>query len=185
MASSELDIQNEKKRLANVLAAFALALTDKVNDAIRDNGGRSGMSSATLIQIGFNPGLSIERLRSLIGLTHSATVRVIDQLAGEGMVRRERNTEGDTRVASLVLTDKGVTEMQTALVSRSLVAEPVVECFTALEMDSLASMLEKAIPNVVGFGANQDVVCRLCDMRACPQDRCPVNTCVIDAAKAA
>jgi MarR family transcriptional regulator, negative regulator of the multidrug operon emrRAB len=182
---TSLDIQSEKKRLANVLAAFALALTDKVNDAIRDTGGRSEMSSATLIQIGFNPGLSIERLRSLIGLTHSATVRVIDQLAGDGLVRRERNVEGDTRVASLVLTDKGVTEMQAALVLRSLVAEPVVECFTALEMDSLASMLERAIPNVVRFGANQDVVCRLCDMGACPQDRCPVNTCVSEAAQGA
>ena len=84
--------KSERKRAANVLAAFALALTDKVSASIRDAAGRSDMASAALIQIGFEPGMSIERLRLAVGLSHSAMVRVIDHLQADGLVKRERGS---------------------------------------------------------------------------------------------
>lgn len=167
----------ERKRVANVLGAFALALTDKMNAAVRDAGNCSDMASAAIIQIGFEPGLSIERLRSCLGLSHSATVRVVDQLQAEGLAKRERNPQGDSRVALLTLTVKGEAQMRETLAARDQIVEPILARLSSQEATSLLAILEKAMPAVVEPGADQDVVCRLCDLNACPQDTCPVLQC--------
>ncbi|MEZ5841477.1 MAG: MarR family transcriptional regulator [Hyphomicrobiales bacterium] len=178
------DDHAEKRRLANVLATFALALSDRVGEAIRDVAGRGPQATAALIQIGFDPGLSIEALRTLIGLSHSATVRAIDGLVAEGLVRRERGLTGDSRVAALTLTKAGEAEMQKALDARAGVTGAVIDALAPGELAALNAILEKAVPAVVEFGTHQDVVCRLCDMGACPQDICPVAVCVHEDAGA-
>lgn len=172
--------KSDRNRAANVLAAFALALTDKVSTAIRDDAGRSDMSSAALIQIGFEPGMSIERLRLAVGLSHSAMVRVIDQLQADGLVTRERSSTGDSRVASLSLTRAGDVQMRSALAARARVTEPALQPLTVQECQTLLNLLEKALPALVKTQVDQEVVCRLCDLDACPQDCCPVGACPIE-----
>lgn len=170
----------ERKRLANVFAAFALALTDKINMAMEAETKRSPTATATLIQIGFNPGLSIERLRQMIGLSHSASVRVVAQLESDGFVNRARNTDADSRVASLTLTNAGDDEVRKVLSARSRIAERLLENESPEELQGISHFIERAIPSVVNKGTDQDVVCRLCDMSVCPQDTCPINTCIHD-----
>lgn len=169
--------KSERKRAANVLAAFALALTDKVSGSIRDAAGRSDMASAALIQIGFEPGMSIERLRLAVGLSHSAMVRVIDQLQADGLVKRERDPAGDSRVALLSLTRSGEAQMRDALAARERVTEPAVEKLSLQECQTLLNLLQKALPALIKTEVEQEIACRFCDLGACPQDTCPIGTC--------
>lgn len=166
--------KKERERAANILGAFALALTDKVSTAVKAAGLSNDMASAAVIQIGFEPGISIERLRNSLGLSHSATVRLIDGLQAEGLVSRERNSALDSRVAVLMLTPKGKAQMRTTLAARAEITEPILRRMSSEEITALLAFLDKALPCVVEEGHDTDVVCRLCDIDACPQDRCPV-----------
>ncbi|MFD1702800.1 MarR family winged helix-turn-helix transcriptional regulator [Methylopila henanensis] len=161
-------------RAANILAAFALALTDKVGDAMRETAeGRSPAAMAALIQIGFEPGLSIERLRACIALSHSATVRVADQLEAAGLIERRRGAAKDARVAALALTPAGEAAMRQSLAARQEVSARLLGLLTPREVETFLGLVERMLPAAVGPGADSDVVCRLCDLEACPQDRCP------------
>jgi len=63
------------------------------------------------------PGLSIRMLSIGVGLSHAATVRLVDRLAAEGLVeRREHFTDGRTR--SLYLTAAGKVASDEVLSSR-------------------------------------------------------------------
>lgn len=172
----------ERQRAANILGAFALALTDKVSAAVKTAGLSNDTASAAVVQIGFEPGISIERLRNCLALSHSATVRLIDSLQAENLVSRERNAAVDSRVAVLKLTPKGKAQMRATLAARAEITEPIVQRLSAAEMSALLAILDKALPCIVEEGSDSDVVCRLCDLDSCPQDRCPV--CPLGAATA-
>lgn len=163
-------------RTANILAAFALALNDKVESAMRaSGGGRSAAATAALIQIGSDPGLSIETLRGCLDLSHSATVRIVDQLEAAGLVERRRGAAKDSRVAALALTEAGLGEMRRSLQARRDVAQGLIGKLDAEETAALRAIVEKALPRIVASKADSDVVCRFCDLDACPQDRCPAD----------
>lgn len=168
--------QADRARTANILAAFALAMTDKIDSAMRGAAsGRGGMASAALVQIASDPGLSIERLRTSIGLSHSATVRIVDQLEAAALVVRSRSAAGDSRVAELHLTPRGEDEANAGLAARRAVLDRALQRLGPPDVEALSRLVEKAMGAVVELGADQDVVCRLCDLSACPQERCPVS----------
>ena len=167
----------DRKRAANILAAFALALTDKVEHGLSAVGGRSAMSSAALIQIGFAPGVSIETLRTVIGLSHSATVRVVDQLERDGLAKRVRGAVKDSRVAALSLTDEGERAMRRELASRGAVTERLIERLSDGEIETMLGLLAKAAPALVATEVEEEIACRLCDLSVCPQDSCPISGC--------
>jgi DNA-binding MarR family transcriptional regulator len=176
---------SERDRVSNILATFALALSDKIGEAMRVEHNRSQTSIAALIQIEFaKPGVSIEDLRALIGLSHSATVRIIDQLVADQLVVRQRNLEHDTRQVSLTLTLSGKVLVQKALQARRHVASAVIQSLTVDELGDLSGLMNTLIPKVVSFGIEQETACRLCDLNTCPQDLCPVNICVVDGSLA-
>lgn len=170
--------KTDRQRTANILGAFALGLTDKIAVALHDVGNRSETTSAAVIQIGAEPGLSIESLRNCLALSHSATVRLVDGLQVQGLVQRQRDKDGDSRVAILSLTHEGEAQMRKALAAREEVIDRTLAHLTDDELHSLTAILERVMPKVVSSRVDQDVVCRLCDLQSCPQDRCPV--CVSD-----
>ena len=94
----------EELRLENIVGAMSLAMVDKMEQAFAAETGRGPSAVAALMQIGVEPGLSIERLRRIIALSHSASVRLVDQLVAEGLVRREISTGSDKRARALYLT---------------------------------------------------------------------------------
>jgi MarR family transcriptional regulator, negative regulator of the multidrug operon emrRAB len=167
-----------RERVGNILAAFALSLTDKIRDAIRAEAGRADMASAALVHVGFNQGISIEKLRTMIGLSHSATVRIVEQLEREGLVIKRRDVPGDLRMSSLTLSKQGLFEMKQALAARQAVITGILDQFTARDITELDALLMKAVPAIVEFGDDQEVACRFCDVDVCPQDVCPANVCV-------
>lgn len=164
----------EKNRRGNVLAAFALALTDKINAAMRGVGSRSESSIAALVQIKFNAGISIDQLRAILSLSHSSCVRVVENLVVDGLVARARS-DTDSRFAVLTLTERGGAEADRLLAARAEICARLIGATDGAE--DVLVFIEKAMPAVVSAGSDQDVVCRFCDMDICPQDRCPVNAC--------
>lgn len=165
----------ETLRLENLFGAMSLALVDKMEKAFADETGLGPSAIAAIVQIGTEPGLAIETLRRMIALSHSATVRLVDQLVASDLVLRAGGVEGDKRVRSLQLTESG-----RALFDRSLAARRAVigRAFKALkpeEAEQLGRLVEKLLPALVDLGDDQDVVCRVCDQGVCDQDRCPVT----------
>ena len=58
--------------------------------SVEEGAGQSGSAPAALVSLaGYLDGGPIDSLRTPLGLTHSAAVRVVDRLADAGLVRRE------------------------------------------------------------------------------------------------
>lgn len=162
-------------RTANILGALAVALNDRIAS---ETGSISGMSSSAvsaLIQVHFYPGRSVEQLKSQIGLSHSASVRVVDLLENAGHVERRRITDADARVISLFTTAKGHDLAVQILDLRNGTVRKIVEELSPADQSHLERIVCGLISNLVRPGAEQELVCRFCDLSTCPQDTCPMT----------
>lgn len=93
-------------RLANVLGAFALALTDELDAATARTVGQGGSGAAALISLSdLLAGRSVDELRRAVGLTHSGGVRAVDRLIGAGLAERRPGRDG--RSVAVALTPEG------------------------------------------------------------------------------
>jgi MarR family transcriptional repressor of emrRAB len=166
--------RSEDRRLENIWGAISLATVDKMEQAFAAVTGRGPSAIAALTQVGAEPGMSIERLRRVIALSHSATVRLVDQLVGEGLISREASASSDKRARSLTLTRDGMTLLETAKEGRRNVVEAALDRLSAEQRQALAGIIETMFPALVAPGDDTDVVCRFCDDKVCPIERCPV-----------
>ncbi|MGZ9723263.1 MarR family winged helix-turn-helix transcriptional regulator [Rhizobium miluonense] len=164
----------ETLRLENLFGAMSLALVDKMEKAFADETGFGPSAVAAVIQIGSEPGLTIETLRRMIALSHSATVRLVDQLVASDLVLRAGGVEGDKRARSLQLTEVGQVLFDKSLAARRAVIERAFKGLKPEETEQLGRLVEKLLPALVDLGDDQDVVCRVCDQGVCDQDRCPI-----------
>lgn len=167
-------MDRETLRLENIFGALSLALVDKMEKAFAEETGLGPSAIAALIQIGTEPGLTIETLRRLIALSHSATVRLVDQLVASDLVLRTGGVEGDKRARSLQLTESGRALFDKSLAARRTVIHRAFKMLGAEEAAQLGHLAEKLLPALVDLGDDQDVVCRVCDQGVCDQDRCPI-----------
>ncbi|MGI9400664.1 MAG: MarR family winged helix-turn-helix transcriptional regulator [Rhizobiaceae bacterium] len=161
--------------LGNVLGAFSRALCDKMDSAVCSATGRNTTACYAIVQIGSEPGSSIEILRRMLGLEHSSVVRLLDRLEKENLVNRVRGTELDQRKVCVFLTDEGEREFTKILDARREVLDRVMIRVNDVEKSFLLSLIHKVMPQVVDCGDDQHIVCRLCDLEKCPQEKCPVN----------
>src|SRR5688572_20555675 len=86
------------------------ALPVEVAQRVQEAGGRAsphGASAPAALAAlhGLASGQSIDALRRIVGLTHSGAVRLVDRLAGAGLV--ERRVGADQRSVALHLTPEG------------------------------------------------------------------------------
>jgi MarR family transcriptional regulator, negative regulator of the multidrug operon emrRAB len=79
-----------QSRDANLLAALALGIADRIRETIEAGAEHGAMASAALNTVGFFPGESIDALSKTLKLSHSGTVRLVDRLAEEGLVERKK-----------------------------------------------------------------------------------------------
>lgn len=165
----------EKLRFENIFGAMSLALVDKLERAYEADIGLGPSSVAALIQIGAGSGLTIETLRRIIGLSHSASVRLIDQLEAAGLVLRSEPVDGDRRAKALKLTEAGRALYGRCKEARRGVTERAFAVLDPDEMQLFGRLAEKVLPALVNLGADQDVVCRVCDESVCVRARCPIS----------
>lgn len=163
-------------REANLLGALSLHAADRIRSAISDRAPGAGEGPAGLMALAtFMEGGSIEELRRVLGLSHSATVRLVDKLERSGLVRR-RAAE-DARAVSIALTADGRRVASQIREARMRALAKVLEPLSAVERDDLARLHEKLLAGAVAGGEERGRICRLCDAEACGHRDgcCPVT----------
>ena len=170
-----MDDERERLRIENIFGAMSLALVDKMQQAFATEAGLGPSAAAAIIQVGTAPGLSIEQLRRILALSHSATVRLVDQLCAGGLVERGEAGDGDRRAKPLHLTEAGQAAFGRCVRSRRAVIERAVGKLDSEETRMLAGLVEKLLPALVDPGDDGDVVCRVCDETICTAERCPIT----------
>ena len=171
-------------RLSNLLGAWALAVSDCVGATAAASAGRGGQAPAALVALHqFAGGSTIEKLRQVLGLSHSAAVRLIDGLVADGHVARAQATD-DRRSVTLTLTVSGRSAARRILAARHRAIHAMLERLTEAELRSLTGLAERLTRDVAELRVNErrqgaapagGWLCRLCDFRACgrSEGRCP------------
>jgi DNA-binding MarR family transcriptional regulator len=159
---------------ANILGALAVLIQDRVEGAWQSFLDLSPMAAAALVQIEGEPGCPIELVAGRIGLTHSATVRVVDKLAERGLVEKDRARK-DARAQSLKLNKAGKRTAQQLHAARNQVTDDLLAGLDATQRTALESAISAILYRTVEPGREADVTCRVCDDRRCSPDICPIR----------
>ena len=159
----------------NTLGALALAVADRVQEAVAAVAGHGASGPAALVALdGFAGGGSIDALRRILGLTHSGAVRLVDRLTAARLV--ERRIGPDARAVSLHLTPEGRRVARRVLAAREAALEQVLVGLSPAQRDQLDPLLSAMFPALVESEHDARRVCRLCNAGACGHARgtCPV-----------
>jgi MarR family transcriptional regulator, negative regulator of the multidrug operon emrRAB len=162
-----------RARTANLLGAVALGIGDRIEAEAQLAAGRLGARAAALATLAQWPGYTIEGLRHCLGLSHSATVRLIDGLVEDGLVVRER--VGGGPAVRPRLTDAGRAAARAVLVARSRALHSLTDSLSDEELSRVAPILERLLESMTRDFYAGELICRLCELDDCPQDICPVE----------
>ena len=163
-------------RTANLLGAAVTAFNDELEAATASAAEHGAAFPAALVSVHWAPGLSIEQLRRILGLSHSGTVRLLDRLEREGAVERKAGRDG--RSVAVHLTAQGRRHVRIILERRRSVMGSALALLGPAEQDQLRHLVEKLLAGMTRGREHADHVCRLCDEAACPIAACPVECAV-------
>lgn len=150
---------------ANLTGALAVAVADRLHTDTR---------AAALITLLERGALTIEWLRRIVGLSHSAAVRLVDRLAGEGLVRRHEGP--DRRSVSIALTPRGRRTATRLRRERETWLASLLAPLDAGERRILLALADKVLGGMVRGRWEARLICRLCDHGACRSGGgCPVD----------
>ena len=162
-----------KTRTANLLGALAGAVVEESQAPLKQHPNQNASSIAALKLISESGGCSNAELSQALGLSHAATVRLVDKLEAAALVESGRGA--DRRAVALRLTGAGRARVRALLERRGRALEAIVDALPAEQrhqLDGIAETLLRTLTDAPLTGAH---ICRLCDERACPPDRCPVH----------
>lgn len=159
---------------ANLLGALALAIGDQTSQATFSTSGQAGSSAAALSALQHildSP--SLEQLRQVLGLTPSGAVKLVDRMAGAGLVTRGPGADGRTR--SITLTPHGRRAAEHITAARTGYLDQVLAGLTEGETQALHTLLGKVMAGIVEHKEGGAWICRLCDLDACGRTtgQCP------------
>ena len=159
------------KSTANILGALALSITDQIHTITQQVLARSGETSAAIIIIGYVPGISVEVLRQVLGLSHPGTVRLIDRLRDDGYVERQKAKDG--RAVALHLTQSGNALRTSLMEARLDLLQGALDGLSTEEQQTLGTLLAKVLKTLPESEMDKHRICRLCSVQACPD--CPIR----------
>ena len=160
-------------RTANLLGALALAISDAQMQAMEAASGLGRSATATLVTLGEYQGLTVAALAAIVGLSHSATVRLVDDLERRGVVQRRPGA--DRRSVGLGLTAAGMGLRAKAMEARADMLAQTLAAVPAGEREVLTRVLSRILEELTTSRTAADHICRLCDENACGRDDCPVE----------
>ena len=160
---------------SNLLGALALTVTDRIDEALADRLQAGSNASAGLLSIGTRPGGSVRELATVLQMSHSAVVRLVDRLVARNLVTRSRGG-ADGRVVSLTLTAAGGRIFKRLLDDRNRVLRGATDTLTDSEHAQLEKLLVKMLGSIPSNRQDALHVCRLCEHEVCREDACPVGT---------
>lgn len=176
--------QSSPLHLANALGALALVLSDRMSMAAEVVATEGPSAPATLVALHeFLDGGSINQLSAVLGLTHSGTVRLVDRLEEDGLIRR--GAAQDARSVSLRLTRRGRVAAVRVLRAREAVLQEALSNLTSVDLIALGRPLDMILETVTIARQKERAentsdapawLCRLCDFTACEREegKCPV-----------
>jgi DNA-binding MarR family transcriptional regulator len=168
-------------RTANLLGALSLALSDRMSGAIAEAAGQSdrpGSETAAEALSALRHFLetpSIDRLRQVLGLTSSGTVRLVDRLQDAGYVERAKGEDGRTTVVRL--TSAGRAAAVRVSDAREAVLVDAMAALSPEQREAFEGIAGSLLVGLIrGPGATR-WQCRLCNTGICGvQTReCPVT----------
>jgi DNA-binding MarR family transcriptional regulator len=160
---------------ANRVGALALAITDRTAEVLANAGSGSESGAAALSTLHHFLHLpSIDRVRQVLGLTHSGTVRLIDRLERDGLVRRRPGIDG--RSTSVSLTAAGRRAALRLSTARADVLASALSVLSPAERTTLNRLVGKVLVGMMREPGATRWTCRLCDTVACGRyvGECPI-----------
>jgi DNA-binding MarR family transcriptional regulator len=168
-------------RGANLLGSLSLALSDRISDAIAsaaqqsERPGSETAAEALSALHHFLDGPSIDRLRTVLGLTSSGTVRLVDRLEQAGYVERRAGEDG--RSTTVWLTGSGQAVARRVSDAREAVLVDALAALSPAQRDALETLTGTMLVGLMrGPGATR-WSCRLCNTAVCGVEprACPVT----------
>jgi MarR family transcriptional regulator, negative regulator of the multidrug operon emrRAB len=159
----------DRERDVNVLAAWALAVADAIRGATEMSTGMSGAAPAALVAVVADPGMTIEGLRRVLGLTHPGTIRLVDRLVEVGWVDRR---PGTGRAVHVVPTAEGVRAERRLAAARRAAVAGLHDTLSQDALHTVAGLLDRTLAAATGSVEDAKHLCRLCDRPSCAS--CPV-----------
>jgi MarR family transcriptional regulator, negative regulator of the multidrug operon emrRAB len=166
----------DASREANLLAALALAVSDRIELAVARATGLEARAPAALLTLDSPSGArTVSGLAGALKLTHSGTVRLVDRLAAGGLVERRRGS--DRRSVELALTPEGRRMVARVRAARADTAANLLSLLTTEQQTQLTIVQEAILGAVQEHSTELPWLCRLCDRYACRHGRggCPVE----------
>ena len=164
------------EKTENLLGTLSLLISDQIRSQTTAEVSAGGGSPAALVALAsFLGGGTNEELRSVLGLSHSATVRLVEKLEDRALI--ERGPGADARSVSIKPTAAGVDLAERVLERRADVLRRALHPLSAGERKTLKELLAKVLAAQVGEQNPPRRICRLCDIEACGHHRgeCPVT----------
>jgi MarR family transcriptional regulator, negative regulator of the multidrug operon emrRAB len=160
-------------QVTNLLGALALSLSDDMQAAARSRFDLGASACAVLVTLGPYPGSTIGSIARVLGLTHSVTVRLVEDLVEKQFVKRVSGK--DRREVALRLTAKGASLRTKILAARFNVLSEAMSALDADEKRRLGDALTAMLTRLTRSRQAADHICRLCDEGICTLDTCPVE----------
>jgi MarR family transcriptional regulator, negative regulator of the multidrug operon emrRAB len=154
----------------NVIAAWATAVADAVREVVEASTGVGGAGPAALVAIVADPGLSIDELRRVLGITHPGTVRLVDRLVEQGWVRREAAVGRQVRLRP---TRNGRRVEHRLVLARESAVRRLHAALSDVDVRQIAETVAPALEAMAVDLDRQRRLCRLCDRACCAS--CPVR----------
>ncbi|GEL24070.1 MarR family transcriptional regulator [Pseudonocardia sulfidoxydans NBRC 16205] len=162
-----------EKRLANLLGAASLALSDLMLTQVREAGRVSASGAAALVVLAYTPGLSVTELGRRIGLSQPATARMVDSLETSGLVQRGQKAG---RTVSVELTTAGRRTVREVRATRDTQMGSLLAGLDPDDRAQLERLLEVLLTRLYNDVGSSDLLCRLCDRSCCTDGAiCPVG----------
>jgi DNA-binding MarR family transcriptional regulator len=154
----------------NIVVAWINAVQDRLRDEMRDLGVEA-RDLAALTLVAAYDGCSQDWLRPRIDLTQSGTVRLVDRLAGRGLLRRGSSTG---RGVPLHLAPAGADLLRAWARRRDEAISAMTRGLPGESRDGLFAGMAESLRTQPRERAHADAACRVCTWPACGAD-CPVD----------
>ncbi|WP_075216903.1 MarR family winged helix-turn-helix transcriptional regulator [Mongoliimonas terrestris] len=147
--------------LPNKIAALALAISD---DTLANSEDFAPTAVAALISIRDQEPLSIGDIARIVGLTHSAAVRLVDRLEKDWLVRRQRRVGREVMVE---ITARGRRRAQQLQETRMAAVDSYLGALSPEELGLLDQMVTRMIQRRTSGGNDLEHFCRMCRRGTC------------------
>lgn len=151
----------------DILIAVSHLVLDQLTDAPEPDS-----DDAAVNVLAHQPGISITALAGQLGLSHSATVRLIDRLQAAGLVER-RPTTG--RRLAVVLTRNGQNRAQALRDRRRHLLDHALAGLDPDQIQNLTHLLARIGGTLARTQRDADRACRHCDQTRCLAAGCPIE----------